>query len=88
MGVSQAEGSPFARGDRFALGSLVTVVVERVESCHAQQAREAAEMCVGDEARPAQWPLVHPQQFANVKRLERRIDGNPIAVANLPLETD
>lgn len=88
MGGSLAEGSLFARVDRFDLGIVATVAVGRVESCHAQQARKAAEMRVGNEARPAQWPLAHPQQFANVERLERRIDGNSIAIANLALETD
>ncbi len=64
MGGPQAEGSPFAHGNRCDLGILVAVVVERAETRQAQQARESAQMRLGDEVRLSQRPRMASRRLA------------------------
>ena len=64
------------------------VVVDRVETGHAQQAGQAAEMGVGDEACHPQGPLAQVEQGADVDAFELRIDRNAVAGLQAPGEAD
>ncbi|MOA36745.1 hypothetical protein D3C78_1582860 [compost metagenome] len=50
LAVAGQHDAPFAGRDIGDLAVFETVVVERVEAAHAQQAGEAAQVGVGDEA--------------------------------------
>ena len=64
------------------------VVVQGVEAEQPQQAGEPAQVHIGDEAGRAQRPIAHAQQRRDVERLEFRIHGHPVAVAQRANEAD
>ncbi|MNY51591.1 hypothetical protein D3C86_1871940 [compost metagenome] len=56
------------------------IVVERIETGHAQQTGQAAEVGIGDEAQDPQRLLAHLEQGADVQALELGVDRHPVAV--------
>lgn len=72
------------RGNLRVVGA---VVVQRIETGHAQHARQAPQMSIGNEARRARrqrlrWPLI-----VNMARRSWRIGHNPVVLKQQPVKT-
>jgi hypothetical protein len=81
VAVARQDDPLLGRGEALDLAIGEPVAVDRVEARQPQQPRQRAEMGVGDEAGGG-------QRRAQAERQERRIDGDPVAGAQSPVEVD
>ena len=66
----------------------IVVVVQGVESAHAQQSSKPTQMGIGNETRHAQRPFTHAQQWHDIERFKLGIHGDAITVAQQTIEAD
>lgn len=68
-------------------GVFVVVVVEGVEARHPQQARQAAKMCIGNEARRAGRHRLDGRKGADIQLFELRVHRDAITLLDRPVES-